>query len=620
MLVLLPVIFQAHKATMLMFSFCVTFVCLIASAIIANATADILLIFACVCAFAILIYNHERNMMSMFLVIQGQQIFYDQLLSVERSKLTAEIEKDELRALIGSVAHDLKTPLQAFMVEMDGLQTECEAVQKQLLGLTLLHLPAVTTHANIIAERTEEAQKYLLSLRDIYQFMVMAINRAIEFRKNAAGLALMPTNETFHLSKAIDWGVARFANNPSGVEIRVENFLNTTECCPYLIADKHWLTENVMTLLSNACKFTTKGEIVLRICIVRNVDPAIGCKTTYVRSCEAAADSSFSSCITKDAPVAASVVSFESGDLLYERVSPEWMADHPEEEYFVHIEVEDCGIGVGKDQAQNLFQPFGLCQRRAGGVGLGLFSLAKRMEVIRGRCGMHDRPNGMSGCCFWFSIPYIPDANAWHEGGATTAPSDQGEKSTLPTGDEVTPLTKESLLEMSQLPMPKESSVLTKESSLKRVTYAPVDAPPPPDKAEKEEDVTSTKKRVVLLVDDSMLILKTTGRMLAREGFEVQTAQNGEDALLLMQRNSYFFVLSDIQMPVMDGLEMTQRVRQSEEISCVKAAPHYIIGMSANSDAQTRDDALACGMNSFIPKPVRTLELWKHIPAHLEDF
>jgi CheY-like chemotaxis protein len=135
----------------------------------------------------------------------------------------------------------------------------------------------------------------------------------------------------------------------------------------------------------------------------------------------------------------------------------------------------------------------------------------------------------------------------------------------------------------------------------------------------KESEVSTSRKtsdiRVVLVVDDSALILKATSRMLIKEGFEVETAQNGEEALELLRNNAYFFVLSDIQMPVMDGLEMAQRIRQLEkDESTMLLRPHYIVGMSANSDAETRDDSLASGMNFFIPKPVRMNELVKVIP------
>jgi signal transduction histidine kinase/CheY-like chemotaxis protein len=504
----------------------------------------------------------------MFLLIQNQQSYYDRLLAGERAKVTAEIEKDELRNLIGSVAHDLKTPLHALMGELDGLQAEVNLIKQQLIGLTLLQSPAVTTHTNMITARSAEAQNYIDSLRDIYQFMVMAINRAIEFRKTAAGLALLASNETFHLSKAVEWAVDRFSSNPSGVPIRVEMGPVFNECCPFLITDKHWMTENILTLLSNACKFTSKGEIVLRISIVVKNIPG-----KMVRG--------FSN-------LSNSVVTFDTTLDPEKHATAEWMADNPSEEYEVRIEVEDSGIGVQDDAVQNLFRPFGQCQRRAGGTGLGLFSLSKRTEVLNGRCGMHRRVDGGSGCFFWFTFPYLPDSNCWNDGITTSEPG-----STIsthkPEGNAVTSLQTKAQLELLQKSGSRRRSA---EIFCKR-------------------DDAKTSSNVVLVVDDSALILKTTSRMLVKEGFEVETAQNGVEGLQLMRSNSYFFVLSDIQMPIMDGLEMAQRIRQIEKDE--DKHPHHIVGMSANSDAETRDDSLASGMNAFIPKPVRVNELLNHL-------
>jgi CheY-like chemotaxis protein len=569
MISVLPVMFKAHKFTLIVVSYSVTFFGLIAAVIISKASADVLLIFACFLSFGIMIYDHDRNMITMFLLIQNQQSYYDRLLAGERAKATAEIEKDELRNLIGSVAHDLKTPLHALMGELDGLQAEVNAIKQQLIGLTLLQSPAVTTHTNIITARSADAQNYIDSLRDIYQFMVMAINRAIEFRKTAAGLALLASNETFHLSKAVEWAVDRFSSNPSGVPIRVEMSPVLHECCPFLITDKHWMTENILTLLSNSCKFTSKGEIVLRLSLVSD-EMKKGEKSENPRTL----DKAYSFAIVEELDVCIGRGHGQSGG-----VNAEWMSNHPDADYFVQVEVEDSGIGVQNDAVHNLFRPFGKCQRRAGGTGLGLFSLSKRTEVLKGQCGMHKRPDGRSGSCFWFSFPYVPDSTAWTDSGTTTDPGDM------------------------------TTSKLQREDSQRVNVVAKL----------KESEVSTSRKasdiRVVLVVDDSALILKATSRMLIKEGFEVETAQNGEEALELLRNNAYFFVLSDIQMPVMDGLEMAQRIRQLEkDESTMLLRPHYIVGMSANSDAETRDDSLASGMNFFIPKPVRMNELVKVIP------
>jgi CheY-like chemotaxis protein len=396
--------------------------------------------------------------------------------------------------------------------------------------------------------------------------MVMAINRAIEFRKTAAGLSLLASNETFHLSKAVEWAVDRFSSNPSGVPIRVEMGPVFNECCPFLITDKHWMTENILTLLSNACKFTSKGEIVLRMALIAwEGDPMLK-----------------ESCLND-------ALSIEGKVATYRRVTAEWMADHPDENVCVHIEVEDTGIGVSPESVHKLFRPFGNIQQGAGGTGLGLFSLAKRTEVLEGRCGMHKRGDGASGCCFWFNFPYVPDAIAWQDSNSASDTNSH------------TDVMKAQLLKGNL----SNDMTLTPEDNVANTG---------------QKDLSN---KVVLVVDDSSLILKTTSRMLVKEGFEVETAQNGEEALKLMRSNLYLFVLSDIQMPVMDGLEMAQRLRQLEKDNAtsgnISHRPQHIVGMSANSDAETRDDSLSSGMNSFIPKPVRIGELLKHLTHHIDN-
>ena len=56
-----------------------------------------------------------------------------------------------------------------------------------------------------------------------------------------------------------------------------------------------------------------------------------------------------------------------------------------------------------------LFTPFKQAQRLAGGTGLGLYSLAKRMEAINGYYGVQKRRDGLQGSLFWFAFPYKPD-------------------------------------------------------------------------------------------------------------------------------------------------------------------------------------------------------------------
>ena len=75
----------------------------------------------------------------------------------------------------------------------------------------------------------------------------------------------------------------------------------------------------------------------------------------------------------------------------------------------IRIEIEDSGIGISEDMMSNLFNPFKQAQRLAGGTGLGLYSLAKRIEALGGDYGVNRRSDGQSGSLFWFTIPYRPD-------------------------------------------------------------------------------------------------------------------------------------------------------------------------------------------------------------------
>ncbi len=59
-----------------------------------------------------------------------------------------------------------------------------------------------------------------------------------------------------------------------------------------------------------------------------------------------------------------------------------------------------------------LFSPFKQAQRFAGGTGLGLFSLARRVEALKGAYGVKKRRDEKQGALFWFTIPYRPDPTA----------------------------------------------------------------------------------------------------------------------------------------------------------------------------------------------------------------
>ena len=108
----------------------------------------------------------------------------------------------------------------------------------------------------------------------------------------------------------------------------------------------------------------------------------------------------------------------------------------------------------------------------------------------------------------------------------------------------------------------------------------------------------------ILLTEDNELNQEIAVAILTEAGFVVDVANNGQIALDILKESEagyYQLVLMDIQMPVMNGYEAATRIRQLEnkEISSIP-----IIAMTANAFEEDKQEALRCGMNGHIAKPI----------------
>ncbi len=111
----------------------------------------------------------------------------------------------------------------------------------------------------------------------------------------------------------------------------------------------------------------------------------------------------------------------------------------------------------------------------------------------------------------------------------------------------------------------------------------------------------------VLLVEDNLINQDVAAIVLRKNGIDVQVVNNGQEALQVLERDTFDLVLMDIQMPVMDGIEATRIIRDPQ--SAVREHTIPIIAMSANVMRQDRERYAAAGMNDFIEKPFEPSDL-----------
>ncbi|MCP4875879.1 MAG: response regulator [Gammaproteobacteria bacterium] len=105
----------------------------------------------------------------------------------------------------------------------------------------------------------------------------------------------------------------------------------------------------------------------------------------------------------------------------------------------------------------------------------------------------------------------------------------------------------------------------------------------------------------ILLAEDNLNNQKLALLALGRLGYKVDVSENGVEVLDALERRPYDIVLMDIQMPELDGLAATRRIRQQT----ANDSKPWIIAMTANAMQGDREMCLAAGMNDYVSKPIR---------------
>lgn len=220
----------------------------------------------------------------------------------------------------------------------------------------------------------------------------------------------------------------------------------------------------------------------------------------------------------------------------------------------LRFEVDDQGIGIEPEKLANLFRVFeqidASMTREYGGTGLGLAVTRHLAQLMGGDAGGTSAPG--LGSTFWFTVRL--------------------ERSAAVIGSE-----------------------------------EPATAPA----VGTESDRSGVR---VLLAEDNEINRQVALAILATQGYEVDTAVNGREAVEKVCGGDFDLVLMDMRMPEMDGLEATRRIRA---VPGMEQLP--IVAMTANAFVEDRTACLDAGMNDFVAKPFKAQVLLSCIDGWLAD-
>lgn len=218
-------------------------------------------------------------------------------------------------------------------------------------------------------------------------------------------------------------------------------------------------------------------------------------------------------------------------------------------EEYLYLAVKDTGLGIPQDKLGAIFEKFTQADtsvtRKFGGTGLGLAITQQLTYMMDGDIGVESKEG--EGSKFWFTIPLVISDDR----------------------DSAVNLQASSKLDEDNLSLPKDINILA--------------------------------------VDDHPINQKFIQKILTKLGFKnIDIANDGQEALDMIDQNTYDVVLMDCQMPELDGYEATKILRKKEENS----REHLpVIALTANAMVGDREKCLKAGMDDYLSKPIKVEKL-----------
>lgn len=353
----------------------------------------------------------------------------------------------------------------------------------------------------------EQQQEYLRNIEKSSQGLLTAINSIIDVSKIETGQLVLDYNP-FDLTEVIEDSVDIFkpAAEQKNLSIR---FMIATTVPRSLMGDGLRLKQILCNLISNAIKFSSQGDIVVKV---------------------------------------------SQSELSHQKLNPpENTGNNLGNRVDLLFTVEDQGSGIETSAQQGLFQLFSQVDssnsREHGGSGLGLAVSKGLVELMKGEIGVDSKVD--KGSTFWFRVRFGINQS-----------------------------------------FPSLNKNISPASSSKTAFSANI-----------------------LAVDDTPANLQVIGEFLKDLGAATSLASSGQEALELIQQKQFDMIFMDIQMPNMDGLETTRRIRQLE--SPPNRTP--IIALTAHAMTDQKTDLLLAGLDDYLSKPISENQLLHVIKRWVKD-